>query len=114
MLQGSTLEARQFLIRLIQLGAAFGSILAGSLFFGSSLLPTFFTRDATVAELAAGVLPFVAFMLVNPSLPCLPSLSLATKPCQHYIDAASEFAITIQMSRMGTDAWPCLQSRACV
>lgn len=57
------------MVRLLQMGVVFGSLLAAALFLGASVLPSFFSSDHQVTSQAARVLPFVAAFLVSRSSP---------------------------------------------
>lgn len=65
-------QAREYLVRLLQMGVAFGSLLALALFLASSGLPHLFSDDARVVAMARTVIPFVALAL--PLAPCQTAL----------------------------------------
>ena len=64
-LQEDKKGARGYLVRLLQFGVGFGSLLGFGLFLGSRSLPQLFSDDSQVIALARRVIPAVAVALVN-------------------------------------------------
>ena len=80
--------ARQVLWRILQLGLAVGLVMAVVLSFSKSLIPSLFSQDPMVHQMALSCMPFVAMSMVGREGPAWLHSSLLCWACSNEVHLA--------------------------